>query len=220
MASYLKSYLAVTKKEWNGLVVLMILVMLILSTAHIKLCFNGRAPLSSKVVSTAMAALNPVSSKRTYSFASNNYKKRDKVLFSKKARLVIPVELNRADSAALTTVYGIGPSFARRIIRYRELLGGYANKEQLKEVYGLDANKYAEIAGQIRVDAAHLKKVNVNTADMAALKEVPYLTYKQMNAIEQYRIQHGNYTSANDLLNIAILDGTIINKIKPYIVFK
>jgi competence protein ComEA len=74
------------------------------------------------------------------------------------------VEVNSADSAGLTKIYGIGPAFASRIIKYRNRLGGFYSKEQLKEVYGLDAEKYAEVREQVRIDPAKVKKVNVNTA--------------------------------------------------------
>ena len=47
------------------------------------------------------------------------------------------VDVNTADSAALVALRGIGPSFARGIVRYRELLGGYHDLDQLAEVYVL-----------------------------------------------------------------------------------
>ena len=49
------------------------------------------------------------------------------------------LNLNQADSLALIEIKGIGPVFAKRIIEYRELLGGYYDKHQLLEVYGLDS---------------------------------------------------------------------------------
>ena len=52
------------------------------------------------------------------------------------------VELNTADTTILKKVPGIGSTFARRIIKYRELLGGFFTVEQLREVYGLDEERY------------------------------------------------------------------------------
>lgn len=37
----------------------------------------------------------------------------------------VVIELNSADSAKLTGLIGIGASFARRIVNYRNRLGGY-----------------------------------------------------------------------------------------------
>ena len=53
------------------------------------------------------------------------------------------IELNSADSARLTELKCIGASLARRIVNYRNRLGGFINKDQLKEVYGMDDDRYA-----------------------------------------------------------------------------
>lgn len=132
----------------------------------------------------------------------------------------IIVELNAADSAKLTSIDGVGGAFAKRIIYYRERLGGFITKEQLKEVYGIDKLKYDEIKDQVKVDAARIRKVNINTITFDKLRLMPYLNYKQVNAIIEYRKQHGDYTSINDLKNIAIIDADILRKIEPYLVFK
>ena len=130
------------------------------------------------------------------------------------------VEINTVDSAQLTRVHGIGPSFANRILTYRRKLGGFATKQQLKEVYGLDAEKYAEISNEIRVDASRIKRISVNAVDFEHLRRFPYLSYKQANAVIQYRVQHGDYRSLNDMRDIALLNDEILRKIAPYISFK
>lgn len=132
---------------------------------------------------------------------------------------VAVVEINSADSAQLESLRGIGPAFASRIIRYRNRLGGFYTKEQLREIYGLDSAKYAGIKEQIRLDASLIQKLNVNTAGFEDLKRYPYLSYKQMNAIIQYRTQHGNYQSIADLQKVVLLNGEILRKIEPYITF-
>ncbi|QTE36769.1 helix-hairpin-helix domain-containing protein [Mucilaginibacter gossypii] len=130
------------------------------------------------------------------------------------------IEINTADSARLTMIHGIGPAFARRIVHYRERIGGFYNKEQLKEVYGIDKEKYGQIETGIAVDGKHIIKVNINTATFNELKRFPYLSYKQMDAIVAYRDEHGNYNDLTDLKNIAILNDGILRKIGPYLVFK
>lgn len=130
------------------------------------------------------------------------------------------IELNKADSAALIAVDGIGAAFAKRILYYRERLGGFISKEQLKEVYGLDDVKYREISGQLKVNPALIRKIDINTISFDKLRLMPYLNYKQVNAVIEYRRQHGNYTSIDDLANVAILDADILRKIGPYLVFK
>ena len=56
------------------------------------------------------------------------------------------LELNSADSIQLLDIRGIGPVFASRIIRYRNLLGGYYVVTQLKEVYGMREENFAAVS--------------------------------------------------------------------------
>jgi len=131
----------------------------------------------------------------------------------------ITVDINAADSLEFLNVRGIGPAFAARIINYRNRLGGFHSKTQLKEVWGLDSLKYTTLENQIVVNNINLKKINLNNCAFEDIKLFPYLTYKQMNAIIAYRKQHGNYKSVEDLNKIAILTPQIIQKITPYLSF-
>jgi DNA uptake protein ComE-like DNA-binding protein len=105
-------------------------------------------------------------------------------------------------------------------MEYRNRLGGFLSKEQLKEVYGLDEEKYSHIKAQVSIDPARISKIKINQVDFEGLRRFPYLTNKQTNAIIQYRNQHGNYNSIADMRNIVILDDVILRKIEPYIDFK
>ena len=56
------------------------------------------------------------------------------------------VDLNRADSAALDELPGIGAWYAKRILAYRAELGGYSFPEQLLDIYRFDREKYDALA--------------------------------------------------------------------------
>ena len=129
------------------------------------------------------------------------------------------VELNTADTLQLDKIKGVGAAFARRIANYRNKLGGFYKKEQLLEVYGLDSIKYNEIKDQVKINSTHLTKININTAEFDQLKNHPYLTYKQINAIINYRKQHGKYNSVDDLKKVLILSPQTIQNITPYLNF-
>lgn len=137
--------------------------------------------------------------------------------YAAKANIII--ELNSADSAKLTRINGIGPAFAQRILEYRKRLGGFLTKDQLKEVYGIDDEKYNQIRDQVNINPARITKLKINEIDFEGLRRFPYLTNKQTNAIIQYRTQHGNYKSIADMRSIVILNDDILRKIEPYIVF-
>lgn len=135
---------------------------------------------------------------------------------------VVPkiVELNTADSALLCEIIGIGPAFASRIIKYRSRTGGFYDKAQLMEVFGLDSLKYREISSQVWADREQIRKININTASFDDLKNHPYLRYKQINALIQYRKQHGNYSNIADLNKVLILGTETIARMEPYLFFQ
>lgn len=173
-----------------------------------------------------MYTVSPQTYKRLFPFIkieakgrteSPNAKAFSSTTFSKKAAVVI--EINNADSLQLQQIRGIGSAFARRILAYRDKLGGFVKKEQLREVYGLDSAKYEEIKEQVSINLGSIKLININTADFEALKRFPYLSYKQMNAIIQYRKQHGNFKDAEEMKKVAIINQATIDKIVPYLAF-
>lgn len=140
-----------------------------------------------------------------------------KATFTKKPGTIY--ELNGLDTIGMQDINGIGPAFARRIFKYRERLGGFAQAEQLLEVFGIDSAHYEQIRPQIRIDDGLLRKININTADFETLRQHPYLRYKQVNAIIEYRKQHGNYSSFADLKKVAILPAETVDKLVPYFSF-
>ncbi len=127
------------------------------------------------------------------------------------------VELNSADTLDLQQLYNIGPTFSRRIVRYRTLLGGFVNKGQLLEVYGMDTARYSDILPYITIDTAAVSKLDINTATIDQLKRHPYLDYYQAKAIVRLRESQGLYQNIGDLLNVALIDQQTFSKIAPYI---
>lgn len=62
-----------------------------------------------------------------------------------------PVNVNTADSAALETLPGIGPSIAAAIIRHRDQYGAFSRVEGLLEVPGIGAAKLEQLASLVSV---------------------------------------------------------------------
>ena len=61
------------------------------------------------------------------------------------------IDLNRADSAQLLALPGIGPYFAGKIVRYRQKIKGYTSVDQLLEIYRFDQEKLDGIRDLITV---------------------------------------------------------------------
>lgn len=129
------------------------------------------------------------------------------------------VELNTADTTTLKKIPGIGSSFARRIVKYRELLGGYYTVEQLREVYGIDKERYEALAPWFRVDAKQIQPLDVNLLPFDSLRKHPYLNYRQARAIEQLRKQKSRLSGWENLQLIEELTDTDRQRLAPYLSF-
>ena len=126
--------------------------------------------------------------------------------------------LNLADSTQFQQIYGIGPVLAKRIVKYRDRLGGFVTNDQLREVYGLDSVVIGQILKVSFIPENNsIKKLNINTADEKMLSSHPYFLKNIARAIVTYRFQHGNYQSVDDLRRINLIDEKTMTKIYPYL---
>lgn len=97
------------------------------------------------------------------------------------------IDINRADSAALVTLPGIGPWFAAKMISYREELGGYSHPEQLLEIYRFDREKYDGLSDLISCSPP--APYPLWTLPEAELARHPYISKAEAHGIVLYR-QH------------------------------
>ena len=135
--------------------------------------------------------------------------------FRKKEPLMF--DLNDADSTDLVQLYNIGPTFARRIIRYRTLLGGFVDKGQLMEVYGMDSTRYNDIVPHLYITPNTVATLDLNSATIDQLKRHPYLDYYQAKAIVRLCETSGPYDDIHEILEIPIIDQQTFTHIEPYL---
>jgi len=124
------------------------------------------------------------------------------------------LELNSADSLALLELKGVGPGYAKRILKYRSLLGGFTSIQQVKEIYGMTDELYQLIAAQCIINSSAIKKININTVDFKTLNKHPYIDYELTKRIFTAK-KNGKFTEQN--IEDAIEDDELIMKIKPYL---
>ncbi len=129
----------------------------------------------------------------------------------------IKFDFNSCDTTVLKNIPGIGSGYAKRIIKFRDMLGGFVNAEQVKETYGLPPEVIDELLKYGSVKSG-VKRLKINTLAIADFKH-PYLKFFQTKAIVAYREQHGAFKSAEDLKQIKVLDEATIQKIEPYLEF-
>lgn len=162
------------------------------------------------------------------SLTNNNYEENNQHIFSNKyyetynrpttqQPLPVKVELNTADTLSIRKVKGIGPYFARKIIAYRDRLGGFAHKEQLLEVYRMTPEKLDSIAPFITLDPSLIRKINVNTVSEQDLSQHPYMTRTQCKALMAYRDKHGPFATIKDVTNCLSIDQKTFEKMRIYL---
>lgn len=139
----------------------------------------------------------------------------DTLLFPQKIAEGETVDLAVADTSELKTVPGIGSYFARKIVDYRERLGGYVSVEQLDEIDGfpLQAKKY------LRLGEMEVRKLNLNTLSLSELRRHPYLNYYQARTIVEYRRKKGALKSLDDLRLSRDFPPEARQRLLPYVEF-
>ena len=130
------------------------------------------------------------------------------------------VELNTADTLDLQQMRGIGPSFARKIIKYRDMLGGFNDRRQLLEVYGMDSTRFLGIVNQVTVDQEKIKKININKATIKEMTKHPYIEFYVAKSIINYRNDKGAFTDVNQIREAKLLYNELYLKIEPYLSVK
>ncbi|MDR3269291.1 MAG: helix-hairpin-helix domain-containing protein [Tannerella sp.] len=130
------------------------------------------------------------------------------------------IEINAADTTELKKIPGIGTVFANRIVKRRNLLGGYYSITQLGEVYGIDAEKYAALSPWFTVDHSFIRPLAVNTLSMDSLRKHPYINYPQAKAIEQLRKQKKQLSGWENLQLLNVFTAEDKLRLTPYLSFE
>ena len=126
------------------------------------------------------------------------------------------IEINSADSTQLKQLPGIGSVLSKRIVKYRDLLGGFYSVNQLKEVYGISEPTIQMIQDKITVDVSTVKKLDINFADANELSRHPYLKKNLASKIVKFRTKNGSIRNLVILRDSMILNIDEYNRVKPY----
>lgn len=127
------------------------------------------------------------------------------------------IEINSADTSQFMRLPGIGNWRAKSIVRYRESLGGFISVDQLREVRALPDSVFQKILPYLKIETTSIKKININTATSEEFLRHPYFTPEIVKSLVQYRKQHGEFKTINDLLNLHIISADFFNKIRYYL---
>jgi len=127
------------------------------------------------------------------------------------------VDINVADTSQYISLPGIGSKLSKRIIAFREKLGGFYSIDQVGETYLLPDSTFQKIKKYLVLNSKAIKKLNINSASVDEMKSHHYIRYNMANAIFQYRQQHGNYHSIEEIKKIMTVTDEFYNKVSPYL---
>jgi len=138
-------------------------------------------------------------------------------LYEPAPKIISPININLATAEELETINGIGPSYARWIIKKRDELGGFYQSEQLLEVYRIEQETLDKIRPFLLFDQKAIRKLNLNTSTYQEFARHPYLSFSEAKAIVNYRDQHGLFKDASELKELYIFKGKNVERLLPYL---
>lgn len=105
------------------------------------------------------------------------------------------VDVNEADTTELKKIPGIGSGIARRIVAYRNRLGGFYSLEQLNEVEFVSA----DLLKWFKLESDSIRKLPINRVGLDKLRAHPYINFYQAKVIVEYRRKRGEIKSLSQL---------------------
>ena len=131
----------------------------------------------------------------------------------------IKIELNSATHDELVQLNGIGNVYAKRIVEFRDKLGGFYNIEQVKDVYGIHDTVFQKIKPNIYLKPATIQKLNINNATFEELTANPYFFTTLAKQIVGYRTKVKPFATIEDLKKLYYIrdNPEYYDKILPYV---
>lgn len=127
------------------------------------------------------------------------------------------IDINKADEEAFERLNGIGPYFAKRIVKFREKLGGFYKIEQVAETYGIEDSVFQKFKHNLSIGVILLQQINVNKADFQLLDAHPYINKKLAEEIVRLREKLGKIEEIESLHSLKNWEFHSFEKVKPYL---
>ncbi len=113
------------------------------------------------------------------------------------------LDLNSATAVQLQKVYGIGPSYSERIVKFRRKINGFHSFIELQEVYGLTPEVIDNIKDNFSIKTPRaITKVALNTATKAQLVTIKFIDYEVAHNIIEARTLRDGFKSLDELIKV------------------
>lgn len=207
---YLQSYFHYKRSERAGLKVLMLILILSFTFPYIVKSYCGQD--RNLLVFQDSSLFSMSDSLKTVQKVRKNFKQPTRKFTNE------IINLNTADTNLLKQVRGLASYYARKIVRYRERLGGYYSVEQLNDL-NFHKGTYEKIRRQFIVDTGLVKKFDFDTISFRNLLRHPYFDYKTVKKIFKIKYEYRGL-SPEFLLEQKAIDTCLYFKIRPYCIVR
>ncbi len=211
IVEFLRNWFGYTRRERRSTFILLIIILAVIGVRFV--VPERNMSIEEIPVNFAVAVYDTSVISKSNSVAGFREKKEK---YRKRTTLM---DLNTSDSASLESLPGIGPVLSSRIIKYRNLIGGYISVSQLKEVYGLPEETYERISSMLFADTMRISKIRINEADYKEMIRHPYFQKNVVPGIIKYRELNGKVTGIQDLIENNLISSEAGKKIRPYLDF-
>lgn len=140
--------------------------------------------------------------------------------YKTKKKLIVSLDINTADSVSLINLPGLGPFYAKEIIRLREKLGGIRDYSQLSMIYKMSEENIDRIADVTFIDPATFSYININEVKLDRLGRHPYIKWKEAKTLLNYRFQHGPFLKLEDIKKCGVISDSTYLNLAPYLILE
>ncbi|MBB6680258.1 helix-hairpin-helix domain-containing protein [Aequorivita sp. 609] len=128
------------------------------------------------------------------------------------------IDLNQATETQLQQVSGIGEALSKRIVSYRESIGGFSDEKQLYAVYGLSPEVVERTLNVFTVKTPkEIIKINVNNASASDIATIPGVSFELAKKIWEYRRLRDKITNVEELNKIEGMSQRKLQLIQLYL---
>jgi len=160
-------------------------------------------------------------SDQTYNALSEFIDLPDSISISKNKSINFSIDINQANAAQLKEIQMVGDVLSARIVKYREALGGFIEKEQIEEVYGLSDVALLNLKSSIIIKSGFRPRaIKINYDSLEVLKNHPYISDQLAEDIIRFRTINSIIESEKVLTNFKSIDKSNFQKLIFYLDFQ
>ena len=215
ITKWISNYFGIRHREAKGFAVIIVLILI-----HIVIIFILRLYLRTKTYRSIsldeLQELELLSRNLNIPLDKKEHIDSSSILQSD---IVKYIDINSTEYYELNSLSILDSMISRRIIKFRNILGGFYTKDQIDEVYGISKLASKSLKRMITINTELIRTINVNEVDKSILYRHPYISKMHANSILRYRMNHGKIKDLDDIVNLLSLSKKESMRLDQYLKF-